>query len=187
LGALLGGLTGGAGAPGGFDFGALLGSLGSLTGAPGANADVNIVVAGYKDVENKLTVLDTAVKALGNGTTTTAAQDLLTKSQAVTAALKSATAKITSAKAITDLFASSELTTPGDSVSALLENTINDLIEKKETIAKAGQSAAILKELKEQKDATTAFTTAINSKLPALAQIVASGTSQRPLTALDKG
>jgi hypothetical protein len=187
LGAILGGLTGGGGAPGGFDIGSLLGGLGNLGGAPGANADINTVVAGYKDVESKLTVLDTAVKALGNSTSATAAQDLITKAQAVTAALNGATAKITAAKAISDLFASTELSAPGDAVSALLETTVNDLIEKKAALVKAGQGAAILKELKDQKTATAAFTSAINSKLPAIAQIVAGGTSQRPITILDKG
>jgi len=184
LGALLGGA---GGAPGGFDIGALLGGLGNLGASPGSNTDINTIVTGYKDVESKLSILDTAVKALGDSTTAATAQDLLTKSQAVTAALKSATTKITGAKAITDLFASAELTTPGDSVSALLETTINDLIEKKAILMKAGQGAAILKELKDQKDATTAFTGAINIKLPAIAQIVASGTSQRPIVALDNG
>jgi hypothetical protein len=172
---------------GGLDIGAILGGLGNLGAAPGANADINIVVAGYNDVERKMTALDTAVKALSDSTAASASKDILTKSQAVTAALKSATTKITGAKAITDLFASAELATPGDSVSLLLETTVDDLIAKKAVLVKAGQAAAVLKELKDQKDATIAFTSAINAKLPAIAQLVAGGASQRPLTALDKG
>jgi hypothetical protein len=171
---------------GGLDIGAILGGLGSGA-TPGANAEINIVVAGYRDVESKLAALDTAVKTLSDSTVASATKDLLTKSQAVTAALKSATTKITGAKAITDLFASVELTTPGDSVSLLLETTVDDLIGKKAVLVKAGQAAAILKELKDQKDATIAFTGAINAKLPAIAQLVAGGSSQRPVTALDKG
>jgi hypothetical protein len=169
---------------GGFDLGAL---LGGLTAAPGANADVNIIVAGYKDVEKQLAEYDGAIKALNNGTTAAAATSFLSKSQAVTSALKSATANIKKAKAFQDLFASIELTGPGDSLTNLLESTIQDLVEKKPVLVKAGVSGDILKELKAQKDATTAFTSAINSKLPFLAQLVASGTSQRPIVALESG
>jgi hypothetical protein len=164
--------------------GALLGSLG---GTPGANADVNIIVAGYKDVEKQLVEFDNAIKALSDGTAAAASAGLVTKSQAVTGALKSATANISKAQAISDLFASIELTTPGDTLTNVLESTMQDLIQKKPVLVKAGISAQILQELKAQKDATTAFTGAINSKLPSLAQLVAAGTSQRPLVAIDGG
>jgi hypothetical protein len=185
IGSILGSLGGGAAVPGGFDIGTLLSGLGNIGAAPGSNAEINVIVAGYKDVESKLTVLDTAAKALGTTASETAIKDLLTKSQAVTAALKGATDNINKAKAITDLFASAELSSPGDSLTVLLETTVDDLIAKKDVLA--AQKVTILKELKEQKDATSAFTNTINGKLPMIAQLVASGTSQRPINALQKG
>ena len=86
-----------------------------------------------------------------------------------------------------DLLSAASLSTPGDTVIALVEKTTEDLIKKKDIISKAGQSAALVNSLRTQKAATAAFTNAVDAKLPDIARTISGSTNQRPITALDKG
>jgi hypothetical protein len=192
----IGALLKGAGGAGGIDIGALLGAAKGLGGPGGPNlsalmgggADANVIITGYTTSKDKLDILDRAVNALSNSTTPGASSKaLLPLTQAVKDAIKSSTDAITKLTGTVDLLSSAGFSAPGEDLTQLLETTVDDLIKQKNVIAKAGQKAAILKDLQELKTITVAFTGAIESKLPDISKAVAAGSSARPVAALDKG
>jgi hypothetical protein len=142
------------------------------------------IVASYDAIKSTIQAYDASVQAI-TGDVANAA-DLSAKSKALTAALQKGKADVEKITPV-DLFAAIGLAMPGEALTSAAEAFVNDLIAKKDTLVKAKQGEAVLKDLKEQRDAAKAFTDAVNAKLDPIAGFVASMSSGRPIVALEKG
>jgi hypothetical protein len=142
------------------------------------------IVASYDAIKGTIQTYDAAVQGISGDLANAA--DLLSKSQALTAALKKGKADVDKITQV-DLLAALALAMPGEALTSAAEAFVNDLIAKKDALVKAKQGETVLKDLKEQRDAAKAFTDAVNAKLDPIAGFVAQLSSGRPITALEKG
>jgi Hydrophobic surface binding protein A len=67
------------------------------------------------------------------------------------------------------------------------QNSVDDLIAKKEILVKGGQKDNVVKQFNAIKTATLAFNKELHAKLPSAVQAIATTQEQQPLEAMDKG
>jgi uncharacterized protein (DUF885 family) len=148
-----------------------------------AFAQKEVFLSGLAGIASALDTLDSAVKKLGAGAD---AAEFASKSQAVLAAITGATNTINSATAL-DLIGASSIVGPADKLVTQTSTTVDDIIAKKDVIAKAGKSSAVLGLLKSQQDAANKLASAISSKVPEAAKGIAQGQASKVGAAIDKG
>jgi hypothetical protein len=148
-----------------------------------AFAQKEVILSGLSSIASAIDSLDSTVKKLGAGAD---AAEFASKSQAVLAAISSATNTINSATAL-DLIGASSIVSPADKLVTKTSTTVDDIIAKKDLIAKAGKSSAVLGLLKGQQDAANKLASAIVSKVPEAAKGIAQSQASKVGAALDKG
>jgi Hydrophobic surface binding protein A len=149
--------------------------------------DLPTIKAALKSVEVVLIPFHDAVVALKPGADAAkASADLVAKSNAVEAAIKAATAKISATDALT-LAEAIQVQTASQSLTKLTQQTVDDLIAKKDIIKAANQLQTTQKQLASQKIAADAMAKAITSKLPSAVQAVAATLGKAVGDSLDKG
>lgn len=173
----------------------ILGLFGTAFAAPiegvvnavSAKQDLATITASFTAIENALTALDTAVKALApGGDAKAAATGLVAKSKAVEDALKDGTTKVSATTPIT-LTEAIQVQSASTKLTSLTTQTINDLIAKKDIITQAGETKTTLDSLTAQKAASDAFVKAISGKVPSAVQSVAQAASKSVGDAITKG
>jgi hypothetical protein len=149
--------------------------------------DLPTIKDALKSVETVLVPFHDAVVALkAGGDAKKAAADLVTKSNAVEAAIKAATVKISATSPLT-LAEAIQVQTASQSLTKLTQQTVDDLIAKHDIIKAAGQLATTQKQLASQKIAADAMAKAITSRLPQAVQTVAATLGKAVGDSLDKG
>jgi len=138
-------------------------------------------------VHHALDSLDTGVAGLAPGVDTAAATTTLTsKSGQVLSVINNAIAAISGATAL-DLVSASALIGPSDHLVAETEKTVSDLITKKDIIAGAKQTGAVLSHLKSQAAAAAKLVDAISAKVPDSAKSITTSSGDKIAAALNKG
>jgi Hydrophobic surface binding protein A len=131
------------------------------------------IAAGFANIAKALDTLDAAVLALSaSANVAAAATDLTAKSSAVGKALADATAQINSAKELSIVEAANVLT-PAKALQTQTKKTIDDLIAKKDVIAKAGQTATVKQQLQAQQSGAKTLSDAVVSKMPSATKSIA--------------
>jgi hypothetical protein len=154
--------------------------------AVGATQDLPTIQAAFNAVEGALNTLDAAIKGLQTGAAASATQDIVTKSNAVKAALDDGTAKITASTPIS-LTESLSVQAASTKLTSLTSTVINDLISKKDIITAAGQNKVTLDSLQAQKISSENFVKAITGKVPSAVQSIAAAASKSVGDSLAKG
>ncbi|KAI9702656.1 MAG: hypothetical protein M1820_006162 [Bogoriella megaspora] len=153
---------------------ALLGS--AFAGSVITKRDVQTILTALNNVNSAAGRLDTAVKAFdgSSGAVTTLTND----NAAVLSAINTGTTNVQATTPISDNDALTVASTTQTLINTL-NTTIDDLIAKKATLDRVGQSPTVLSDLRQQNTASTALGDAIVSKVPSdLSSIAQSLTAQ---------
>lgn len=127
---------------------------------------------GFTAIGVALDALDAAVLSVTAANVATKAIELNTKSDAVAKTIAAATAQINASKELTIVEAANVLT-PAKTLETKTQKTIDDLISKKDLIAKAGQTAVVKGQLTNQATAAKTLSDAVESKMPAATKPIA--------------
>lgn len=191
LGGLLSGFLGGAGGKGGSgsgglpDFGGLLGGM--MGGGGGPTVDSAPVLKTYDTIKTQVDKLNAVILKFSNATSPDAVlKEYLAAGQDTVKAYKASTTAVSALNGTVSIFSALGFQQPRAGLTASTETTLGNLVGKKDVIAKAKGTAQVLVNLKDQKDAAAAFSTAVLSKLPDIAQGIAQPNSQKPIEAFDK-
>jgi len=154
--------------------------------AVGATQDLATIQAAFTAIEGALNTLDTAIKGLAPGAPASATADIVSKSNAVKAALDDGAAKVSASSAIS-LTESLSVQSASTKLTSLTSTVINDLISKKDIITAAGQTKTTLDSLTAQKTASDNFVKAITGKVPSAVQSIAAAASKSVGDSIAKG
>ncbi|KAL0938356.1 cell wall protein [Colletotrichum truncatum] len=137
------------------------------------------------NVQDSLTSLDTAVKALSAADPNSAA-NLLDASNKVQTSLKQGTTQIQGAQelSLTDALT---LQQSAGGLTTAVQTVVTDLTNKKPELDKLGATSIAVDQLKSQKAVATDFSTAVVSKVPAIGQGIAQQSVDQVTQSLDQG
>jgi hypothetical protein len=169
-----------------FDFGAVLGGLGGgAGGAPAVNTAP--LLKTYGDIKTQVDKLNQIVLKFSNATNPTPVlAEYLVAGQDTVKAYKASTLAASALNGTVSIIGALGFMSPRAGLTNSTETALTNLISKKDVIAKVNGTAQVLLSLKDQKDAASAFGTAVIAKLPDIAQGIAAPSSQKPLEAFDK-
>ncbi|KAH6675275.1 hydrophobic surface binding protein A-domain-containing protein [Plectosphaerella plurivora] len=139
--------------------------------AGSAAAQLATIQAAITTVQTSLGELTTAVKGLNAADANTAAP-ILAASTKVQSTLKTATTQVQGAEALGLMEALGLQNTAGELVTAV-QGTVSALTAKKADLDKLGVTAIAVKTLQDQQQASSALSTAIVSKVPAIGKNIA--------------
>lgn len=145
---------------------------------------VDAIKAALMPVMQSLTQLDTAIKGLTTDPATAA--PILTASQSASGTLGAAATKINAAKDL-GLFEAVGLQQTGSDLATMVQTTIGDLTAKKDVLDQLGVTSVAMMALTQQKDASGGLSTALLSKVPAIAKPIAQQSTDKIGKALDDG
>jgi len=154
--------------------------------AVGGSQDLPTIQAAFSAVEGALNTLDAAIKGLQTGAAASATQDVITKANAVKAALDDGTTKIGASTPIS-LTESLTVQAASTKLTSLTSTVVNDLISKKDILTAAGQAKVTLDSLQSQKSSSEAFVKSITGKVPSGVQSIAAAASKSVGDSLAKG
>ncbi|KXH37691.1 hypothetical protein CNYM01_06705 [Colletotrichum nymphaeae SA-01] len=161
---------------------------GSAVAAPASLASkrqLQPIQAALTNVQDSLTGLDTAVKALNAADPNTAA-NLLDASNKVQTSLKQGTTQIQGAQELSLTDALTLQQSAGGLTSAV-QTSVDDLVAKKPELDKLGATSIAVDQLKQQKATAGDFSSAIVSKVPAIGQGIAQQSVDQVTQSLDGG
>ncbi|KAK1707379.1 hydrophobic surface binding protein A-domain-containing protein [Colletotrichum lupini] len=161
---------------------------GSAVAAPASLASkrqLQPIQAALTNVQDSLTGLDTAVKALNAADPNTAA-NLLDASNKVQTSLKQGTTQIQGAQelSLTDALT---LQQSAGGLTTAVQTSVDDLVAKKPELDKLGATSIAVDQLKQQKATAGDFSSAIVSKVPAIGQGIAQQSVDQVTQSLDGG
>lgn len=145
---------------------------------------VDAIKAALMPVMQSLTQLDTAIKGLTTDPATAA--PILTASQGASGTLGTAATKINAAKDL-GLFEAVGLQQTGSDLATMVQTTVTDLTAKKDVLDQLGVTSVAAMALTQQKDASGGLSTALLSKVPAIAKPIAQQSTDKISKALDQG
>jgi hypothetical protein len=146
--------------------------------------DLPTILSSVNAISSALSTFDSAIKALTPETNVaTATVELTSKSNAILSALKDGASKISATTAVS-LTEAIQLASKSAELSKNANAVVDALISKKAIFDKAGQSATVLSQLKDQLTATNTFATALVSKLPAAVASVGNAQAKQASDAL---
>jgi len=158
--------------------------VGLVAAAP---ADLPTIKGSLTTIIDSLTTLDNSIKALVPGANAAAAYNELTgKADAVLAALKDGTSKVSTTSAISLNEALSVQPLSGQ-LNTIADQVVTDFIAKKNLIAGEKKTADVVKAMQAQKVATGDYVKALNAKLPAAVKSIADASAQKGIASLDRG
>jgi hypothetical protein len=131
------------------------------------------IIDSFHNIDATLDALDDAVAALAGGANVAAAsKDLVSKSAAIQAAIQKAIDATSGSAALTVVEAANILT-PAKHLQDATKKTVDDLIAKKDIIAKAGQTGTVKDQLSAQAVGAKSLSAALVSKVPAATKQIA--------------
>jgi hydrophobic surface binding protein A len=131
------------------------------------------IESGFNAIGTALDTLDTAVLALTDGNVAAQAKDLTAKSEAVAKAITAATAQINGIAKELSIVEAAGVLTPSKTLETKTKKTIDDLIAKKDLIAKAGQAGTVKAQLEAQAKGAKTLSDAVVSKMPSATKSIA--------------
>ncbi|KAL8288271.1 hypothetical protein RB601_004607 [Gaeumannomyces tritici] len=157
----------------------------AVTAAPSPleRRQASVLKGAISKVMGNLKTLDTAVQGL-DGSNLNSAAPLLGAVEGTQKSLAEASATIKGAKSL-GLFEAIGMLQPANDLTAQVQKTLGDLTAKKAVFDQLGVSPAVADALKQQKAASGELTTAMFSKLPAIAQGLGGGTADKLNKAVD--
>lgn len=135
-------------------------------------------------VMKSLTDLDTAIKGLTTDPNTAA--PILSASQSASSTLGDAATKINAADDL-GIFGALGLQQTGTDLATMVQTTITDLMAKKPVLDQLGVTSVAVQSLQQQKSASGGLSTALLSKVPAIAKPIAKQSTDKIGKALDDG
>lgn len=145
---------------------------------------VDAIKSALMPVMQSLTQLDTAIKGLTTDPATAA--PILTASQGASGTLGTAATKINAAKDL-GLFEAVGLQQTGSDLATMVQTTVTDLTAKKDVLDQLGVTSVAMMALTQQKTASGGLSTALLSKVPAIAKPIAQQSTDKISKALDDG
>jgi hypothetical protein len=149
--------------------------------------DVGVFTTAITDINNSLLTFDVPIQALtATSDIPSAIADLTSKASGVSSAIDTGAANI-QATATLSLLDTIRLVTPSQSMATTANNTLNDLISKKDILINGGQQAAVISLLGTIKTSSTAFAGVIVGKVPSSLQSTVQQVASKVTDALNNG
>jgi hypothetical protein len=152
-----------------------------------APSDAAPIINAFKEINGKLQSFDKQIQAVTASSPAEAtAKTLRTAGDEIIKALTDGV-KIVAATTPVQLLEAVPLGTQANELGKNADTVITHLIEKKDIIVKANQTALVKATLEKQKTVTTEFSKTVASKLPKMIESAALTAGQKAATSIDRG
>jgi hypothetical protein len=144
------------------------------------------ITSSLASITAKVKELGIAIKTINATSTKADVNKLIPLNNAIITAIETGTKAVKAGKSVA-LMDSVNLLIPAQELTTATQQSVDDMIARKDTIVKLGAKAQVLDSLKKLKAATLTFNKGLTAKLPGLVASLATSEAARPVAYLDRG